>query len=171
MSAERLAELLQETNALALRERVVTPQELRQVNVDTTVQEKNITYRGHDYQGTATVHIAGSSNRGLTRTLRVHRRRRSAIEPKIGHLKSDHRLGRCFLRGLPGDAINALLAAAGSNLRKLLRWLCGHRVYCSGSSQHPIRRAQPPHNRCLLSPETPINKHSQRKEGSSGTTS
>src|SRR5690606_26085077 len=49
------------------------------------------------------------------------RRRRSAIEPKIGHLKTDHRLGRCFLKGLAGDAINAILAAAGSNLLKLLR--------------------------------------------------
>lgn len=80
-------------------------------------------YRGHGYQGTATIHVAGSSSRGLTRTLQRRRKRRSAIEPKIGHLKSDHRLGRCFLKGLPGDAINAVLAAAGSNLRKLLRRL------------------------------------------------
>jgi IS5 family transposase len=49
--------------------------------------------------------------------------RRSAIEPKIGHLKADNCMNRCFLRGLTGDAINAVLAAAGSNLRKLLRRL------------------------------------------------
>ncbi len=79
--------------------------------------------RGHGDSGTATIHIAGSRSRGLTRTLQRRRKRRSAIEPKIAHLKSDHRLGRCFLRGLPGDAINAVLAAAGSNLRKLLRRL------------------------------------------------
>ena len=42
------------------------------------------------------------------------------VEPKIGCLKSDHRMDRCFLSGLQGDAINAMLAAAGSNLRKLL---------------------------------------------------
>ncbi len=42
------------------------------------------------------------------------------LSPKIGHLKSDHRMNRCFLAGLRGDAINAVLAAAGSNLRKLL---------------------------------------------------
>jgi len=77
-------------------------------------------YRGHDYEGDATVHIAGSSHRGLTRTKRKRRRRRSAIEPKIGHLKTDNRMRRCFLSGLTGDAINAILAAAGSNLRKLL---------------------------------------------------
>ena len=41
-------------------------------------------------------------------------------EPKISHLKSDHRMGRCFLARLRGDAINAVLAAAGANLRKLL---------------------------------------------------
>ena len=35
---------------------------------------------------------------------------------EFGHLKSDHRMQRCFLKGLIGDAINATLAAAGSNL-------------------------------------------------------
>jgi hypothetical protein len=38
-------------------------------------------------------------------------RRRAAIEPRIGHLKSDHRLGRNFLKGQRGDAINLLLAS------------------------------------------------------------
>ena len=78
-------------------------------------------YRGHDYSGTATVHLAGSSTRRLSRTKKKRRKRRSAVEPKIGHLKSDNRMRRCFLKGLTGDAINAVLAAAGSNLQKLLR--------------------------------------------------
>jgi IS5 family transposase len=78
-------------------------------------------YRGHGVTGTVRVHIAGTSNRQASRSERRRRRRRSAIEPKIGHLKSDHGLDRCFLKGLKGDALNALLAAAGSNLRKLLR--------------------------------------------------
>ena len=77
-------------------------------------------YRGHDYVGRAMVHIAGTSRRKLTRMQKARRRRRSAIEPKIGHLKQDHRMDRCFLKGLGGDAINATLAAAGANLRKLL---------------------------------------------------
>ena len=77
-------------------------------------------YRGHGYTGVAAVHIAGQSQRNTTRAERKRRRRRSAIEPKIGHLKSDHRMGRCFLARFCGDAINAALAAAGSNLRKLL---------------------------------------------------
>lgn len=78
-------------------------------------------YRGHDYSGEADIHIAGASNKGVSRALRKRRRRRSAVEPLIGHMKSDHRMGRCFLKGLLGDAANAALAAAGMNIRKLLR--------------------------------------------------
>jgi IS5 family transposase len=89
------------------------------VNVTDAYVDKG--YRGHDYQGEATIHLAGSSRRGVSRTKRRRRRRRSAIEPIIGHMKSDHRMGQCFLTGLLGDEINAILAAAGKNLRKLLR--------------------------------------------------
>jgi IS5 family transposase len=78
-------------------------------------------YRGHDYAGAAEVHVAGHGSKQVSRAERRRRRRRSAIEPVIGHLKSDHRMDRCFLAGLVGDAINAVLAAAGANLRKLLR--------------------------------------------------
>jgi IS5 family transposase len=45
-------------------------------------------------------------------------RRRAAIEPVIGHLKSDHRLSRNYLKGFIGDEINLLLAAAAFNLKK-----------------------------------------------------
>ena len=78
-------------------------------------------YRGHDYRGDATIHISGSSKKKLAATQKKRRRRRSAVEPKIGHLKSDNRMGRCCLSGLMGDEINAVLAASGSNFRKLLR--------------------------------------------------
>jgi IS5 family transposase len=50
-------------------------------------------------------------------------RRRAAIEPVIGHLKEDHRMGRNHLAHASGNAINAVLAAAGYNLRRLLAWL------------------------------------------------
>jgi len=80
-------------------------------------------YRGHDCHGGAKIHIAGASNSGVSRALRRRRRRRSAVEPLIGHMKSDHRMGRCFLKGLVGDALNAILAAAGLNFRKLLRFV------------------------------------------------
>jgi IS5 family transposase len=78
-------------------------------------------YRGHDYTGSAEVHVAGQRHKGCSRSERRRRRRRSAVEPKIRHLKSDHRMDRCFLTGLRGDDINAVLAAAGANMRKLLR--------------------------------------------------
>jgi IS5 family transposase len=45
-------------------------------------------------------------------------RRRAAIEPIIGHLKSDHRMQRNYLKGFVGDEINLLLAASAFNLKK-----------------------------------------------------
>jgi IS5 family transposase len=48
-------------------------------------------------------------------------RRRQAVEPAIGHLKSDHRMDRCWLQGALGDALHAVSCAAGYNLRWLLR--------------------------------------------------
>ena len=50
-------------------------------------------------------------------------RRRSAVEPVIGHLKSEHRMGRNYLWHRDGDATNAVLAAAGYNFRRLIKWL------------------------------------------------
>jgi hypothetical protein len=50
-------------------------------------------------------------------------KRRAAIEPVIGHLKEHHRMGRNHLAHASGDAINAVLAAAGYNFRCLLAWL------------------------------------------------
>ena len=89
------------------------------------VSEANVDkgYRGHDYKGVATIRLAGSSNRGLSFSERRRKRRRSAIEPVIGHLKSDHRLDRCFLKGRIGDAMNLTGSAAGFNVRKLLNLL------------------------------------------------
>jgi IS5 family transposase len=48
-------------------------------------------------------------------------KRRSAIEPGIGHLKAEHRMERNRLRGAEGDHHNALLSAAGMNFAKLLK--------------------------------------------------
>ena len=50
-------------------------------------------------------------------------RRRSAIEPVIGHMKAEGHLGRCYLKGPAGDAANAILTAVGHNLRLVLAWL------------------------------------------------
>jgi IS5 family transposase len=78
-------------------------------------------YRGHDYAHKERVFIA-RQRRGLTPTIKRELRRRSAIEPMIGHMKADGRLGRNHLLGTAGDAINALLVAAGHNLRLILNW-------------------------------------------------
>ncbi len=50
-------------------------------------------------------------------------KRRQAIEPIIGHLKSDHRMNRCHLKGSLGDSLHAVLCAAGFNIRWLLRMI------------------------------------------------
>jgi IS5 family transposase len=78
-------------------------------------------YRGHDAPETIDVFIA-HQKRGLTPTIRRELNRRNGIEPVIGHLKSDGLMDRCFLKGPEGDAINAILCAAGHNLRLLVRW-------------------------------------------------
>jgi IS5 family transposase len=50
-------------------------------------------------------------------------KRRQAIEPIIGHLKADHRMYRCHLKGELGDRLHAVLCAAGYNIRWLLRMI------------------------------------------------
>ena len=66
-------------------------------------------------------------HRGKAKTLTQaewkHLKRRQAIEPIIGHLKQDHRMDRCYLKGEMGDRIHAVLCAAGYNLRWLLRMI------------------------------------------------
>lgn len=52
--------------------------------------------------------------------LRKGFKRRAAIEPKIGHLKQDHRLSRNFYKGLKGDNNNIMLAAAAMNFKRMM---------------------------------------------------
>lgn len=79
-------------------------------------------YRGHNYQGEATVHIVNNRKmKTMTRSVRHWFKRRSAIEPIFGHLKSDNRMSKNYLKGEDGDDINAVLCACGYNMRKLLR--------------------------------------------------
>jgi IS5 family transposase len=68
-------------------------------------------YRGHGLDHRR-IFVSGQ-RRGITPTIRRELRRRSAIEPVIGHMKADGRLDRNFLTGVRGDAINALLCGAG----------------------------------------------------------
>jgi len=81
-------------------------------------------YKGHNapQQDRFKVYVAGQK-RGLSSAIKRAFRRRSAVEPVIGHLKNEHRMGRNHLAHSAGDAINAVRAAAGYNFRLLLRWL------------------------------------------------
>lgn len=56
------------------------------------------------------VFISGQK-RGVFGIIKRELRRRSAIEPVIGHLKAEGHLGRCYLKGRAGDAANAILSA------------------------------------------------------------
>jgi transposase, IS5 family len=80
-------------------------------------------YRGVDADN-PDVHIVhrGKSKR-ISEPERKLLRRRQAIEPIIGHLKADHRMDRCHLKGERGDKLNAVLCAAGYNIRWLLRMI------------------------------------------------
>jgi IS5 family transposase len=78
-------------------------------------------YRGHGVTDTA-VYISGQK-RGVTAQIKRELKRRSAVEPEIGHMKQDGMLSSSTLKGEQGDAINALLAACGHNLRKILNAL------------------------------------------------
>jgi transposase, IS5 family len=75
-------------------------------------------YQGHGVQTTA-VYIAGQK-RGLTPALTRDLRRRSAIEPMIGHMKTDGHLSRLALKGTLGDALHAVLCGRGHDMRMIL---------------------------------------------------
>jgi IS5 family transposase len=81
-------------------------------------------YKGHSapQEKRFRVYVAGQK-RGLSAAIKRAFRRRAAVEPTIGHLKGEHRMGRNDLAGSKGDAINAVLAAVGYNFRLMLRWL------------------------------------------------
>jgi IS5 family transposase len=78
-------------------------------------------YRGVDKENPGVEIIHRGKYKSLTRQQRRWLKRRQAVEPAIGHLKSDNRMDRCWLQGQLGDALHAVLCAAGYNLRWLMR--------------------------------------------------
>ncbi len=78
-------------------------------------------YRGHDYPNKHRVFRSGQK-RGVNGAIKKELRKRSLVEPIIGHLKSDGHLGRNYLKGELGDKQNAMLTAVGYNFRLLLKW-------------------------------------------------
>lgn len=103
-------------------------EQLEQVSIlleDTGKQPKEVVvdlgFRGVDQDNPGVQIIHRGKYKSLTRAQRRWLKRRQAVEPAIGHLKSDHRMDRCWLRGQQGDALHAVLCAAGYNLRWLMR--------------------------------------------------
>ena len=81
-------------------------------------------YRGHNAPPDYKFKIYTSKQkRRVTPQIKREMRRRSAIEPVIGHTKNEHRMDRNYLAGRTGDANNAILAAVGYNFRRLIKWL------------------------------------------------
>lgn len=85
-------------------------------------------YRGHDYPHPHRVFRSGQK-RGIHGSVKKELRRRTIVEPVIGHLKSDGHLGRNYLKGELGDKQNALFSAVGHNLRLLLKWF--KQLFCA----------------------------------------
>jgi len=83
-------------------------------------------YRGVEVEGVRI--LRSGQKRGITKALKAMIKRRSAIEPMIGHMKMDGRLARNPLKGQLGDALHAVMCGAGHNLRLILAAL---RLYCA----------------------------------------
>jgi IS5 family transposase len=79
----------------------------------------------------------------MTDQIKREMRRRSAVEPVIGHLKADHRMGRNQLAHTEGDAANATLAAIGYNFRRILAWIKLLMAILWASLQRQTRANQP----------------------------
>jgi IS5 family transposase len=105
-------------------------EQLEQVGIlteDVVAQPKQVIvdlgYRGVDVQadnpGVEIIHRG--KFKSLTKQQRRWLKRRQAVEPAIGHCKHDNAMQRCWLKGQTGDAIHAVLCAAGYNIRWLLR--------------------------------------------------
>lgn len=84
-------------------------------------------YKGNPKQlGNTSIHLANRRKSSMKPSEWRWFKRRAAVEPVIGHMKQDNRMDRNYLKGTDGDKMNAILAACGFNLRKLLRailWL------------------------------------------------
>jgi IS5 family transposase len=78
-------------------------------------------YKGHGVKDSLTF-ISGQ-RRGVTKARAIKIKRRQAIEPYIGHMKKIGKLGLCRLKGKAGDEANALLGAAGYNLKLILTFI------------------------------------------------
>jgi|SRR5882672_1207417 len=103
-------------------------EQLEQVSIlteDVGRKPKEVTvdlgFRGVDADNPGIDVIHRGKFKSLTKQQWRWLKRRQAVEPAIGHLKHDNGMDRCWLKGQTGDALHAVLCAAGYNLRWLLR--------------------------------------------------
>ena len=100
-------------------------EQAKNIMQDVRVQIKQVVvdlgFRGVDADNPDQQIIHRGKFKSLSAQERAWLRRRQAVEPAIGHLKSDNRLDRCWLQGALGDARHAISCAAGYNMRWLLR--------------------------------------------------
>ncbi len=102
----------------------VLPEIESQIGVNLSRVVADAGYKGHNAPEKHKLKVFTSGQkRGVTDSIKKALRRRAAVEPVIGHLKAEHRMGRNYLASRTGDAINAVLAAAGYNFSLLLKWL------------------------------------------------
>lgn len=101
---------------------------LQDIGVKPGTAVVDLTYRGVDGEVAPVQVIHRGKSKRLGAAQKAWVRRRQAIEPVIGHLKADHRMDRCWLKGSQGDALHAVLCAAGFNIRWLLRALAERAV-------------------------------------------
>jgi IS5 family transposase len=124
---------------------------LKQVVVD-------LGFRGVDADNPDVQIIHRGKFKSLTSQQKRWLRRRQAVEPAIGHLKSDNRMDRCWLQGTLGDALHSISCAAGYNLRWLMRAIARLglgavflRLLQAALSPAPITPAShPPYGRSLV---------------------
>ncbi len=96
----------------------------RQIGVNLMRIIADVGCRSHNApKGQGLSVFTSGQKRGVNDKIKRELRRRSAVEPVIGHLKSGHRMDRNHLKGRTGDATNALLAAIGYNFRLLIAWI------------------------------------------------
>jgi IS5 family transposase len=110
-----------------LKEALLNAEALGSTKIERVAVDKG--YKGHGVTDKK-VYISGQK-KGVTASIKGFLKRRSAIEPHIGHLKQEGKMGRNFLKGSIGDKINALLCAVGHNLRLIIRHLFPEALFAS----------------------------------------
>jgi IS5 family transposase len=102
-----------------LKSSIKLSEEITKIKVTDSFVDKG--YKGNEVKN-SNVYMSGQK-RGITAKIKKEIKRRQAIEPHIGHMKQEVKLGLCRLKGIVGDQTHALLAASAYNMRQIIRHL------------------------------------------------